>query len=112
MAVSNNYLQYVLEQLDGLGQVTSRRMFSGVGLYCDRFFFGLIAKDVLYFKVDDSSRSDYESRGMGGFRPYANRPDVSMTYFEVPADILEDRESLVSWAQRSVTAAMTSENSR
>jgi hypothetical protein len=33
MAVSEDYLQYVLEQLAGLGRVTARRMFGGVGLY-------------------------------------------------------------------------------
>jgi DNA transformation protein len=108
MAVSNDYLQYVLEQLSGLGRVTSRRMFGGVGLYCDGLFFGLLDSDTLYFKVDDSNRADYESRRMGRFRPYPDKPDVSMTYYEVPADALEDAEELVAWARRSVVVAMAS----
>jgi DNA transformation protein len=105
MAVSNGYLDHVLEQLYGLGRVTSRRMFGAVGLYCAELFFGLIADDTLYFKVDDTNRADYESRGMGQFRPYPDKPDVSMTYYEVPVDALEDAEQLVAWARRSLVVA-------
>ena len=42
MTVGAAFLQYVLEQLARTGRVTSRRMFGGVGLYCDTVFFGLI----------------------------------------------------------------------
>src|SRR6266850_109989 len=52
MAVTDDFLQYVLEQLAGLGHVVQRRMFGGAGLYHDERFFGLIARDTLYFKVD------------------------------------------------------------
>jgi DNA transformation protein and related proteins len=105
MAVSNDYLQYVLEQLSGLDHVRSRRMFSGWGLYCGELFFGLIFGGTLYFKVDDSNRPDYELRGMSQFRPYANKPRVSMSYYEVPVGVLEDGEQLVAWATKSVTVA-------
>lgn len=105
MAISNDYLQYVLEQLSGLRGVTSRRMFGGVGLYCDELFFGLLADGTLYFKVNDSNRADYESQGMGRFRPFRDKPDLSLTYYEVPAHVLEDGEALASWARRSLAAA-------
>jgi len=105
MAVSPDYLQYVLEQLGGLARVTSRRMFGGIGLYCDGVFFGLIDDDTLFFKVDDTNRPDYVARGMAPFRPFRDRPDQSMSYFEVPADALEDRDELATWARKSVTAA-------
>jgi len=105
MPVSNDYVQYVLEQLARLGSVTSRRMFGGVGLYCEGLFFGLISDDTLYFKVNDANRPDYESRGMGAFRPFRDKPDVSMTYYEVPADALEDGDELVAWARKAVAIA-------
>ena len=69
MITSADFLTYVLDQLAGLADVTSRRMFGGAGLYCDEFFFGLIADDPLYLRVDDSNRADYTARGMGKFRP-------------------------------------------
>jgi DNA transformation protein len=105
MAVSSEYLQYVLEQLSGLGGVTARRMFGGIGLYQDQRFFGIITSDTLYFKVDDSNRQDYLARGMDAFRPYADKPQVSMSYFEVPADALEDPDECAAWARKSVALA-------
>jgi DNA transformation protein and related proteins len=105
MSVGAAFLQYVLEQLERLRGVRQRRMFGGVGLYCDDVFFGLIDDDTLYFKVDDTTRPDYESRGMQPLRPFKDKPEVSMTYYTVPADVLDDAEELVSWARRSVSIA-------
>jgi DNA transformation protein len=102
MPVSDDYLEYVLEQLAGLGPVTPRRMFGGVGLYHEERMFALIARDTLYFKVNDSNRGDYEARGMDRFRPFADKPHWSMTYYTVPADTLEDAEECVAWAQKCV----------
>jgi DNA transformation protein len=106
MTVSSDYLAYVLEQLGELGDVSSRRMFGAAGLYCGEAFFGLIAADVLYLRVDDSNRADYSARGAARFRPYADRPHLSMNYYETPAEVLEDAAVLVEWARRSVAVAM------
>ena len=106
MPKSREYLEYVLEQLERLGGVTARRMFSGFGLYQHEVFFGLIFSDTLYFKVNDANRPDYESRGMRRFQPYKDKPHLSFTYYEVPAEVLEDREQLTLWATRSVQAAL------
>ena len=105
MAVSSEYMQYVLEQLAGLGGVTARRMFGGIGLYQDQRFFGIITSDTLYFKVTDANRGDYQARGMQAFRPYPDKPHLSLSYFEVPADTLEDSEECVVWARKSVATA-------
>jgi DNA transformation protein len=105
MAVTNDYLQYVLEQLAGLGHVITRRMFGAVGLYHDGRFFGLISADTVYFKVNDSNRRDYEIRGADRFRPFPDKPHLSMTYYALPADTLEDADECVVWAQKSLSAA-------
>ena len=112
MAVSSDYLDYVLDQLSGLGGVTSRRMFGGAGLYCDEFFFALVDNDTLYLRVDDSNRADFTTRSMGQFRPYPESPQLSTTYYETPADVLEDAAELVAWARRSVAAAMAAAAAR
>ena len=106
MAVSRDYLDYVLEQLAGLGRLRSRRMFGGAGLYCDEIFFAIISDDTLYLRVDARSRPDFVARGMAAFRPYADRPEISMTYFAVPAEVLEDARELVPWSRRAVAAAL------
>lgn len=45
MVVSVDFQRSVLEQLDGLGMVTPRRMFLAVGLFCGDWIFALIARD-------------------------------------------------------------------
>jgi DNA transformation protein len=110
--VSSDYLQYVLEQLARLPRVTSRRMFGAIGLYSDGVFFAIIDNDSVFFKTDDSTRERYVERGSEPFRPYKDRPEVSMSYFHVPVDILEDADELVPWARAAVRAAATSAESK
>lgn len=102
MAVSADFRDYVLEQLSGLPGLTQRRMFGGVGLYCGGVIFAVIFDDVLYFKAGAANREDFTSRGMGAFRPYKNKPKISTTYYELPADVLEDPEQCAAWARRCV----------
>jgi DNA transformation protein len=104
MRVSDGFRAFVLEQLGGLKSITARAMFGGVGLYAGDVFFGLIARDALYFKVDDTNRALYEAAGMGVFKPYADRP-MTMPYYQVPASVLEDAEELSTWARVSVRVA-------
>jgi hypothetical protein len=43
----------------------------------------------------------YERAGMKPFQPFDDKPMV-MPYYEVPVDILEDRELLAEWARKSL----------
>jgi DNA transformation protein and related proteins len=105
MAVSSDYLAYVLDQLAALGELSTRRMFSCVGLYCGECFFAIIAADVLYLRADELNRNDFLARGCPPFRPYPQRPRLSMSYYEAPAEVLEDARALTDWARRSVAVA-------
>jgi DNA transformation protein len=108
VAVSDEYLTYVLEQLGGVGAVHARRMFGGVGIYCRGAMFALVADDVLYLKVDDSNRADFEMAGAEPFRPYPDKAGQAtvMSYYEVPVDVLEAREFLTLWAQKALRVAI------
>jgi DNA transformation protein len=91
--------------LDGLGELRARRMFGGVGLYCDDVFFGLVAEGVLYFKVDAESVADYRAAGAAPFHPFPDRPAAELGYFAVPLEVQEHRERLREWAERALVAA-------
>ena len=108
MAISSDFLAYVLDQLVQLGEVSAKRMFGGAGLYSDEFFFALISDDTLYLRADDSNLGDYTARGMQPFRPYVDRPQLSMSYYEAPAEVLENATELAVWARRSVEVARCS----
>lgn len=104
MAVSDEYLDYVVDQIGCIGEVAAKKMFGGVGLYHDGLFFGLIASDILYFKVDDENRREYQAAGAKPFQPYGGE-SYSMGYYEVPVDVLEDVDKLRVWATGAVAAA-------
>ncbi len=101
--VSAAFRDYVLAQLDEVGEVTSRAMFGGVGLYRRGVFFGIAAGDTLYFKVGEANRRDFEERHAQPFRPYPDRP--STKYFAVPVEILESAHDLAIWARKAVRVA-------
>jgi DNA transformation protein len=103
MAVTKDYLAFVIEQLEGVTRIATRRMFGGVGIYADALFFALIDNDTLYFKVDDTNRPDFEAAGMEAFRPFEDAH--AMQYYEVPAHVLEDRAALAEWLAKAVAVA-------
>jgi DNA transformation protein and related proteins len=107
MAVSDSYRSYVLDQLQVMGSVKAKKMFGGVGLYHGGVFFGLIADDTVYLKVDESNRAEFEIAGSGAFRPYGNE-SYSMSYYEVPADVLENPATLRVWGDKAVAVARRS----
>jgi DNA transformation protein len=101
--VSESFVSFVMESLAEIAPARARRMFGGVGIYSDEHFFALMHEDRLYFKVDDSNRSDFERRGMPPFKPYGD--ERSMSYFEVPIEVLEDRDDLRDWTLKAIEAA-------
>ena len=96
----DSFAEFVLEQLRELGEVDCRAMFGGYGLYQGGVFFGIIARGRLYFKTDAATSAAYRDRGMQPFRPNARQTLTS--YYEVPADVIEEPDALAGWAWRAV----------
>ena len=112
MTVTGGFRSLVLEQLGRVVRdVRGRSMFGGVGIYSGGLFFALIDDDTLYFKVDDSTRPDFESRNMDPFRPYGPEGEV-MQYYCVPGEVLEDAEALDDWVQRAIAVAQRAKQQR
>lgn len=98
MKSTSEYLDYVMEKLSPLGQIKSRAMFGGYGIFHEGVMFALIADDNLYFKVNESNRDDYRKAGSQPF-PHG------ISYWEVPAEVLEDDSELHEWAKSSLAIA-------
>jgi DNA transformation protein and related proteins len=96
----DSFKDFVLDQLRGLNDIKARAMFGGFGLYQEEIFFGIVHKGSLYFKVDDSSVGEYRQRKMKPFRP--NPKQTLKSYYQVPAEILEDADELARWARDAV----------
>src|SRR5688500_13105529 len=91
--------------------IRARPMFGGVGIYSGEIFFALIADDTVYFKVDESTRADFEARGMGPFRPFGD-DGGTMKDYQLPEDLLEEPEAFRPVAATAVAAARQSKARR
>jgi DNA transformation protein and related proteins len=108
MPLSASYREFVADQLSALGSVAIKRMFGGAGLYFDGRMFGLIDEDTLYLRVDDETRPEFLARGMTPFHPVRRDPKrVSLNYYQLPAEVLEDSDQLVVWAKRAIKASLS-----
>jgi DNA transformation protein len=107
MAISPEYKEFLLDQFEPFGPVTIRRMFGGAGIFRDGLMFALVADDTLYFKVGDENQIDFEDRGMEPFTYLRKSKPASLRYYEVPADVLEDPQELLPWAQKAFTVALS-----
>lgn len=97
---------YVLEQLSGVGGVGMRRMFGGAGLFKSGLMFGIISDGELYFKVDDSNRADFEAKKSEPFVYEARGRKISMSYWFVPEDVIEEPAELAQWARKAFDVAL------
>lgn len=103
MAVSADYLSYVLEQLEPL-RATARKMFGGAGIYVDGVFCALIDDDVLFLKSDETTREDFLARGSNLWSPPGMAPTLG--YLSCPSEVLEDPGDLAIWIRRACDVAL------
>jgi DNA transformation protein and related proteins len=105
MAPSADFLDFLNDQLRGLGHITTRRMFSGAGVYCDGMIFALILRDTLYFKVDDGNRGAFEAEGLQPFSYDGRGKRVELPYWQVPERLFDEPDEMLDWARGALGAA-------
>jgi len=110
MAVSESLVALLQEQLEPLGRIALRRMFSGAGLYCDGVIFGLVLRDALHFKVDDGNRAAYQAEGMEPFSYEAQgkRREIG-AYWRVPERLFDEPDEMLDWARAALAAGRRAE---
>ncbi|MGB3099138.1 MAG: TfoX/Sxy family protein [Solirubrobacterales bacterium] len=87
----------LVAELAPLGEVTSRKMFGGYGIYEDGVMFVLVSSEGLPFlRVDDALRAELESEGAAspGKMPY-----VSVPGWPQPNDLLGRAERALGIAR-------------
>jgi DNA transformation protein and related proteins len=90
--------------------VTVRRMFSGAGIFADGLMFGLIVRDVIYLKADETSVGDFEHEGCKPFTytrgKKSGRPsEHALPYWRLPERLYDDPDELALWARCAFAAA-------
>jgi DNA transformation protein and related proteins len=108
----DSFKEFVLDQLSALPDARARAMFGAHGLYCGDTFFGIVDEGRLFFKIDERSQEDYTSRGMEPFTYKSKGKTVTMSFHEVPPDVLENPGEIVLWARKAVQIAAGQKKSK
>lgn len=106
MAKDKSFHDYVIYDLFGeLPGITSKAMFGGWAVYKNEAIFAIIVNGELYFKVDDGNRAEFEKMESRAFvyTKHDGKP-ITMSYWLLPEEIMEDRERLYDLVDTSVAA--------
>ena len=91
-------IEQVVRDLMPLGDVSSRKMFGGYGIFESSAMFALVnSQGELFLKADASNRPQFEQNGA--------KQHGKMPYFQPPPEVLANSDSLRDWAQVSIAVA-------
>jgi DNA transformation protein len=97
---------FLLEQLMPLGHATARAMFGGFAVYLDGIIVAIVFEDAAYLKADAINQPDFEAAGSEPFTYDGANRTVAMSYWEIPAEVLEEPEELRAWAAKARAASV------
>jgi DNA transformation protein len=100
------FVSYIVELMQSIGPVNARPMFGGFGIFLDKLMFGLVADSILYLKVDQDTRPDFEARDLEAFSYVKNNKSYNMSYYQAPEEALENPEDMATWANRAYAVAL------
>jgi len=106
MALNEEFKNFVLDQLQGLGDFEPKRMFGGIALLHQGSAFAKIKHDKVWLKVDDSNRNEFDKFGMKQYS-YGKDNSRKLNFYETPIEIIEDRDKFKEWANRSIKIALS-----
>lgn len=106
MALDQNKIDHVVDQLSTFGEVIVKKMFGGCGLYHESgIMFGMLTgKGVFMLRVGEANKAEFEAKGARPF--HSDKKGKGMPYYEVPVDIFEDRDELALWANSALDVAV------
>ena len=106
MKTKNEFVEFLLDQVEPLGDVSARAMFGGHGITCDDLMFGLVSNGDLYLKVDDHTREEFEGEGLVPFTYVKKGKEMALSYYSIPGDALDNPARMLEWARKGHDAAL------
>ena len=88
MAVTQEFMDYIIEQIDNAGVITAKKMFGGYHVYSDGKLFALVIDNKLFVKITDAGKEFAQ-----GITQVPAFPKTKILSFLIE-DKLEDREWL------------------
>jgi DNA transformation protein len=106
LSVNASFKEFLIEQMAGFGPVTIRAMFGGAGVYHHGLMFALVDDEMIYFKVDDTSRATFEVENLSPFVYAKKDKKIDMSYFRSPERCLDDADEMVKWCRVAYGVAL------
>ena len=107
MTIDTEFKDYVLDQLNGIGEFETKNMFGGTAVLSNGTAFAKIKHGALWLKVDDANINDFIVQGMPQYT-YGKERSRKLNFYATPVEILEDSDMLTRWAKKSLEAAARS----
>jgi DNA transformation protein len=105
MALNEDFKNFVLDQLQGIGEFETKRMFGGLALLYKGSAFAKIKHDKVWLKADESNIAEFTKHGMKQYT-YGKDNSRKLIFYETPIEIIEDRDKLKNWVTKSFAVAM------
>lgn len=104
MALNQEYVDYIMDQLSEFDGASPKKMFGGVGVFKDKIMFAMVtSKNTFYFRVNNQLIPRFEAEGMEAFDH--EKKGKGMPYWSAPAHVIEDKQLMKQWAEASFEAA-------
>ncbi len=103
-----DFVRYVVEDLlSDRGTLSYRAMFGAFGLYKEGVMFAVVDEDELFLKVNDTTKRLFQAAGSRPLTYEARGKEIALSYWSVPAYVMDDREELGRWVDQAWQVAMS-----
>jgi len=106
MSASPEFVEYVKELFEPLGNLKEGKFFGGFAFKSGSKQFAMIMGNTLYFCVNDITREIYEKKDMEPFSYSTKKGIVKVKkYYSAPEELFDNHEQLVEWAKEAIDSA-------
>ena len=112
MSKNSEFIEYIKETLEPFGNISTRSMFGGCGIYKNGLIFALIADNELYFKSDHNTATFFQTYGSEPFTYDNGKKLVQMSYWKVTPEVLENQEILQIWVDKAYAVSIEAKKTK
>ena len=99
---------YLEDLFAPFGPITVRRMFGGQGVRFGDLMIALVLRGDIYLKADAETVPRFEAAGSVPFDYDRKSKSVSLSYWRMPEEAVDDPDALREWAELALGAARRS----
>ncbi|MGL5335331.1 MAG: TfoX/Sxy family DNA transformation protein [Enterovibrio sp.] len=104
--MDKSFLQNTLKFFSDFGDIKSRSMFGGFGIFCNDTMFALVVNDALHLRATSHNEAQFKAFGMEPYRYSKRGFPVVTKYFAIPESWWQQSEMLLEQAKQVLDIAV------